>query len=102
LVSSYCKFTTPTPKTNGSRSDAISRGYALEEITGQDYETLLQSTVLKPLGLNGTFYQAPKASLGIIPGNANATQWNFQLGDESPYVNLFITWALAVSIDRYF
>lgn len=61
-----------------------SRGYALEQITGQDYQTLLESTVLEPLGLNGTFYNVPKAALGVIPGNGNNTKWNFQLGDEAP------------------
>jgi CubicO group peptidase (beta-lactamase class C family) len=60
------------------------RGYALEEITGKDFGTLLHETVLKPLGLNNTFYQVPKAALGIIPGNGNDTKWNFQLGEEAP------------------
>lgn len=60
------------------------RGYALEEITGKDYQSLLQDTVLTPLGLNGTFYTRPDNALGVIPGNANLTQWNFQLGDEAP------------------
>ncbi|KAI0149222.1 beta-lactamase/transpeptidase-like protein [Pestalotiopsis sp. NC0098] len=66
-------------------------GYALEEITGKDYQSLLQDTVLTPLGLNGTFYQRPDNALGVIPGNANLTQWNFQLGDEAPAGNMYST-----------
>jgi CubicO group peptidase (beta-lactamase class C family) len=65
-------------------ADSFSRGYALEEITGKDFQSLLQDTVLTPLNLNGTYYKAPKAALGVIPGNANLTKWNFQLGDEAP------------------
>ncbi|KAH6660992.1 beta-lactamase family protein-like protein [Truncatella angustata] len=64
-------------------------GYALEEITGKDFQSLLEDTVLTPLGLNNTFYKVPKAALGIIPGNANDTKWNFQLGEEAPAGNMY-------------
>ncbi|KAM0818246.1 putative Beta-lactamase family protein-like protein [Seiridium cardinale] len=64
-------------------------GYALEEITGQDFQTLMQNTVLTPLGLNNTYYKVPKAAVGIIPGNANDTKWSFQLGEESPAGNMY-------------
>ncbi|ETS73636.1 hypothetical protein PFICI_14582 [Pestalotiopsis fici W106-1] len=66
-------------------------GYALEEITGKDFQSLLQDTVLTPLNLNGTYYKVPKAALGVIPGNANLTKWNFQLGDEAPAGNMYST-----------
>ncbi|KAI0131789.1 beta-lactamase/transpeptidase-like protein [Xylariales sp. AK1849] len=64
-------------------------GYALEEITGKSFQSVLQDTVLTPLNLTRTFYTRPADSLGIIPGNANATHWNFQLGDESPAGNMY-------------
>ncbi|KAI1857499.1 hypothetical protein JX265_011234 [Neoarthrinium moseri] len=64
-------------------------GYALEQITGKDYQSLLQDTVLTPLNLTNTFYKVPKQALGIIPGSANATKWSFQLGDEAPAGNMY-------------
>jgi CubicO group peptidase (beta-lactamase class C family) len=60
--------------------------YAFEEITGKTFATALQESVLTPLGLTKTSYTAPAASLGVIPGTLEKTEWSFEMGEESPYV----------------
>jgi CubicO group peptidase (beta-lactamase class C family) len=46
---------------------------------------MMQESVLRPLGLNHTFYTAAPAEVGIIPGgNLSEAGWNYQLGDENP------------------
>jgi CubicO group peptidase (beta-lactamase class C family) len=60
--------------------------YALETITGKDYQTSLQDKLLKPLNLTHTFYTTPNESIGVIPGNSTNTGWINNLGEESPYV----------------
>lgn len=59
--------------------------YALEEISGKDWLTLLTDNVLEPLGLENTYYTTPNdTSNGVIPGNASTVGWSNQLGDEGP------------------
>lgn len=58
--------------------------YALETMTGQSYEELLQRDIIAPLGLNGTYYKTPSISLGVIPKDSGEYWWNFDLGDEGP------------------
>jgi len=57
--------------------------YALETITGRDYQTSLQDKLLSPLNLAHTFYKTPSESVGVIPGNASSTGWANNLGEES-------------------
>ncbi|KAK3956120.1 beta-lactamase/transpeptidase-like protein [Pseudoneurospora amorphoporcata] len=49
--------------------------YVAERITGKDFKTLVQDSVLTPLSLTHTFTSAPDDSLGIIPGNRYKTSW---------------------------
>jgi len=59
--------------------------YALEEITGKDWITLLSSNILEPLSLERTFFNTPNdTTLGVIPGNASQVGWYNQLGDGGP------------------
>lgn len=59
--------------------------YALEDISGKDWESLLVDNVLEPLGLESTFYTTPNdTSNGVIPGNASSSGWGNGLGDEGP------------------
>lgn len=61
--------------------------FALENITGKDWLTLLTENVLDPLSLDDTFYTTPEdPSRGIIPGNASLVGWYNRLGDANPYV----------------
>ncbi|KAI1426659.1 beta-lactamase/transpeptidase-like protein [Xylaria sp. FL1777] len=64
-------------------------GYALETITGKTFESLLQETLLKPLGLNNTFLRAPEHARGLIPGDPNSTGWSFDLGDAAAAGNIY-------------
>ncbi|KAI1634075.1 beta-lactamase/transpeptidase-like protein [Biscogniauxia mediterranea] len=64
-------------------------GYALETITGQTFESLLEDTVIKPLGLNNTFVKAPEDLRGIIPGNKTSTGWAFDIGESTAAGNLY-------------
>lgn len=58
--------------------------YALETITGQNFKTLTEEFLIKPLNLSRTSYTKPNDSLGIIPGNKTLTYWDFDLGDSWP------------------
>ncbi|KAJ5368394.1 uncharacterized protein N7496_008154 [Penicillium cataractarum] len=63
--------------------------YALETMTGQSYEVLLQRDIITPLGLNGTYYKTPNISLGVVPNDSGEYWWNFDLGDEGPAGGIF-------------
>lgn len=60
--------------------------YALENITGFDIQTSVENSVIKPLGLSHTSWDAPDSSIGVIPGDFASTWWGVTLGDENPYV----------------
>ncbi|KAI0508697.1 beta-lactamase/transpeptidase-like protein [Xylaria bambusicola] len=70
-------------------NETHSSGYALETITGKTYETLLEETILKPLGLNNTFLRAPERSRGLIPGHPDVTGWTFDLGEAAGAGNIY-------------
>jgi CubicO group peptidase (beta-lactamase class C family) len=61
-----------------------SSGYALETITGKSFDSLLEETVIKPLGLNNTFLRAPDKARGVIQGDPDKTGWSFDLGEAAP------------------
>ena len=59
--------------------------YAVENISGKKFEDIVKDRVMKPLGLNRTYYQSPDESVGMIPRiNATGTGWYFDLCDENP------------------
>ncbi|KAI0889512.1 beta-lactamase/transpeptidase-like protein [Annulohypoxylon maeteangense] len=64
-------------------------GYALETITGKTFQTLLDETVIEPLGLNNTFLRAPEDSRGIIPGDHDKTGWAFDIGESAATGNMY-------------
>ncbi|EIT74499.1 hypothetical protein AO1008_03977 [Aspergillus oryzae 100-8] len=56
--------------------------YAMENISGTDFPSMFQNSIVKPLNLNSTSLLAPKnASVGIIPVNETVSVWDFDLGD---------------------
>ncbi|KAB8209411.1 beta-lactamase/transpeptidase-like protein [Aspergillus parasiticus] len=56
--------------------------YAMENITGTDFPSMFENSIVKPLNLNSTSLVAPKnASVGIIPINETVSVWDFDLGD---------------------
>ncbi|KAI1653525.1 beta-lactamase/transpeptidase-like protein [Daldinia decipiens] len=64
-------------------------GYALETITGKTFQTLMEESVIKPLGLNNTFLKAPEDSRGIIPGDRYETGWAFDIGESLATGNMY-------------
>jgi len=58
-------------------------GYALEAISNDTFQNILENQLLKALNLTHTFYTTPDTSLGIIPSGA-ASFWDMDLGDENP------------------
>ncbi|KAM7202250.1 beta-lactamase/transpeptidase-like protein [Rhypophila sp. PSN 637] len=62
--------------------------YALEQITGKPFKEVLEQNVLKPLGLDHTYYDEAPESVGIIP-RESGTGWHYYLGDENPSGNMF-------------
>ncbi|KAI1814380.1 beta-lactamase/transpeptidase-like protein [Poronia punctata] len=64
-------------------------GYALETITGKTFDSLLQETLINPLGLNRTFLRKPEESLGVIQGTPAKTGWTFDLGESAAAGNMY-------------
>jgi CubicO group peptidase (beta-lactamase class C family) len=58
--------------------------YALENITGKSFVDILTDRVIKPLGLNRTYYESAPEGYGVIPGTVKDTYWNVSLGGASP------------------
>ncbi|KAI0830006.1 beta-lactamase/transpeptidase-like protein [Hypoxylon sp. FL0890] len=85
LPPSFSPFVTPAYSNIGYTL----LGYALEQMTGKSFGQMVQDRVIKPLGLNRTFYTTPKDSLGIIPGGRLKTNWAFDMGNESPTGNMY-------------
>lgn len=77
---SFAPFTTPAYTNTGFQILA----YALEAIKGKSFEAMMQESILRPLGLNHTYYRNAPAAQGIIPGNRSESGWDYQLGDENP------------------
>ncbi|KAH7413897.1 beta-lactamase/transpeptidase-like protein [Phaeosphaeria sp. MPI-PUGE-AT-0046c] len=63
--------------------------YALENMTGKKFVDILNDRVIKPLGLNRTYYNTPPDKYGVIPGTIKDTYWNVSLGDASPGGNMY-------------
>ncbi|GAB1309838.1 D-alanyl-D-alanine- [Madurella fahalii] len=82
---SYAPFTTPAYTNTGFQILA----YALESIKGKSFQSMMEESVLQPLGLNHTYYRNAPAEVGIIPGNRSDAGWDYQLGDENPAGNMF-------------
>lgn len=58
--------------------------YALERLTGKNFTDSLNDRVIKPLGLNRTFYDTPPDEYGVIPGTVKDTYWAVSLGEAGP------------------
>ncbi|KAL2829128.1 beta-lactamase/transpeptidase-like protein [Aspergillus pseudoustus] len=56
--------------------------YALETITGESYEELLNTRLIDPLGLSRSSFGKPDDQLGIIP--VNSAGWDMDIGDVTP------------------
>ncbi|KAK4152674.1 D-alanyl-D-alanine-carboxypeptidase/endopeptidase AmpH [Chaetomidium leptoderma] len=82
---SFAPFTTPAYTNTGYQILA----YALESIKGKSFKAMMEESILRPLGLNHTYYQDPPAEEGIIPGVRSESGWNYQLGDENPAGNMY-------------
>ncbi|KAL1837605.1 hypothetical protein VTJ49DRAFT_3623 [Mycothermus thermophilus] len=63
--------------------------YALEAIKGKSFEELMNESIIRPLGLEHTYYRNAPASEGIIPGDRADSGWDYQLGDENPAGNMY-------------
>ncbi|KAI3316858.1 beta-lactamase/transpeptidase-like protein [Xylariaceae sp. AK1471] len=63
--------------------------YALEDITKKRFADMIQTDIIRKLGLNHTYYsQVPPNELGVIPPG-NEFGWNFSLGESSPTGNMY-------------
>lgn len=58
--------------------------YVLESITGKRFVDVLDERVIKPLGLEHTYFEDAPASLGIIPTTTTDDYWWVNLGDANP------------------
>ncbi|KAH8732061.1 beta-lactamase/transpeptidase-like protein [Phaeosphaeriaceae sp. PMI808] len=63
--------------------------YALENITGKKFKDILTDRIIKPLGLNRTYYEDAPESVGVIPGTVKETYWSVNLGDANPGGNMY-------------
>jgi CubicO group peptidase (beta-lactamase class C family) len=80
MYPSYPSWQTPTYSNVGYQLFI----YALEGITGKPFADILTDRIIKPLGLNRTYYENAPASAGIIPGNLKDSYWYVNLGDADP------------------
>ncbi|KAI2617783.1 beta-lactamase/transpeptidase-like protein [Hypoxylon sp. NC1633] len=86
LPPSFSSFVTPAYSDIGYAL----LGYALQQMTGKTFKSMVEDSIIKPLGLNRTFYTTPDDSLGIIPGARYIpTNWAFDMGNESPTGNMY-------------
>ena len=58
--------------------------YALEKMTGKDFRSMVNESIIRPLNLTRTFYTTPDDKLGIIPGNRYKVTWAGDMGDANP------------------
>ncbi|KAJ9144081.1 Beta-lactamase-like protein 2 [Pleurostoma richardsiae] len=63
--------------------------YALQNMTGKDFGTMISESILQPLNLTRTFYTTPDDALGVIPGNRFKTTWAGDMGDANPTGNMY-------------
>ncbi|KAH9864528.1 hypothetical protein J1614_010463 [Plenodomus biglobosus] len=63
--------------------------YALESLTKRKFIDILEEKIIKPLGLQRTYYENAPASVGIIPGTIKDTYWYANLGDANPGGNMY-------------
>ncbi|KAF2845412.1 beta-lactamase family protein-like protein [Plenodomus tracheiphilus IPT5] len=63
--------------------------YALESLTKKKFIDIFDERIIKPLGLQRTYYENAPASVGIIPGTLEDTYWSASLGDASPGGNMY-------------
>jgi CubicO group peptidase (beta-lactamase class C family) len=58
--------------------------YAMENITGQDYQSLLKNRLIEPLNLARSYYNPPDPKYGAIPGDIASSDWNISAGEQTP------------------
>ena len=80
MYPSYPPWQTPTYSNVGYQLFV----YALESMTGKPFVDILNDRIIKPLGLNNTYYENAPASDGIIPGSLEDSYWYVNLGDADP------------------
>ncbi|KAL2864015.1 serine hydrolase domain-containing protein [Aspergillus lucknowensis] len=74
--------TAPTSSSPVYSNDAYQLlGYVLETITGKTYQELVEERLIEPLALSRSTHSKPDDSVGIIPGPANTTLWDLDIGD---------------------
>lgn len=59
-------------------------GWAMQNMTGKPFETLLRDTVTGPLGMSVTGFTDPERSRGIIPVGPGAAFWGLNLTNFNP------------------
>lgn len=80
MYPSYPPWQTPTYSNIGYQLFT----YAMENITGKYFADILNDRIIRPLGLNNTFYERAPISKGIIPGTIEDSYWYVNLGDADP------------------
>jgi hypothetical protein len=76
-----------TPSTSPIYSNAAYQilAYALENITGTAFPTMVEESLFKPLSLTASSWTLPENSTAVIPPTELATLgWSINLGDETP------------------
>ncbi|KAE8389621.1 beta-lactamase/transpeptidase-like protein [Aspergillus alliaceus] len=64
--------------------------YVMENITGLDFPSMFQNSIVKPLDLNSTSLLTPKdPNFEIIPVNETVSVWDFDLGDGDAFGGVY-------------
>jgi CubicO group peptidase (beta-lactamase class C family) len=66
--------------------------YAIEGITNKTVASIIEQRIFKALNMTSSSYTVPlDTSNGVIPGDVNTSSWDFDGGDEIPYVRFSST-----------
>ncbi|OGM45034.1 putative beta-lactamase [Aspergillus bombycis] len=81
IVSEHPTFAPGTTPAYSNAAYQLLR-YVMENITGIDFPSMFENSIVKPLNLNSTSLLVHKnANFGIIPINETTSLWDFDLGD---------------------
>ncbi|GME48623.1 beta-lactamase-like 1 [Neofusicoccum parvum] len=90
-------FESPTYSNAGFRL----LGYAMENMTGEPFDTTFKRTIADKLGLSATTVTTPQDdSRGVIPNGKTAAWWGLDLGEENPAGSIYSTTADMTALGR--
>ncbi|KIW95273.1 uncharacterized protein Z519_03857 [Cladophialophora bantiana CBS 173.52] len=79
---------TPNQKSTYSNIAFELLGLVLANVTGENYEDYIESSILRPLNMTSTSFQKPSDSVAVLP-KGNAWYWDVDEGVQNPTGGLY-------------